>query len=182
MTPRRVVAFALATQGLLILIAWLASSLVRHPFPWGAPLRDTTIGLAAALLLGAVNYLLLEHAPPNWLADGVRGVYRELLVPLFGRINGLSVIVIGAAAGLGEEWLFRGVVQPALGLVGASLVFGLAHFGGRQMVPFAVWACGMGLALGGLAIVTGGLIAPIVAHGTYDMLALEYIRRGAHRT
>jgi membrane protease YdiL (CAAX protease family) len=32
--------------------------------------------------------------------------------------------------------------------------------------------------MGGLAIATGGLIAPIVAHGVYDMLALEYIRRG----
>jgi membrane protease YdiL (CAAX protease family) len=34
--------------------------------------------------------------------------------------------------------------------------------------------------MGGLAIATGGLIAPIVAHGVYDMLALAYIRRGAH--
>jgi membrane protease YdiL (CAAX protease family) len=47
------------------------------------------------------------------------------------------------------------------------------------MVPFGVWASAMGLALGGLAHVTGGLTAPIVAHGVYDILALAYIRRGA---
>jgi hypothetical protein len=33
--------------------------------------------------------------------------------------------------------------------------------------------------MGGLALLTGGLTAPMVAHGVYDMLALEYIRRGA---
>jgi membrane protease YdiL (CAAX protease family) len=43
-----------------------------------------------------------------------------------------------------------------------------------------VWASGMGFVLGTLANVTGGLTAPMVAHGLYDMLALEYIRRGAH--
>jgi membrane protease YdiL (CAAX protease family) len=47
------------------------------------------------------------------------------------------------------------------------------------MLPFGVWATAMGMVMGTLAIVTGGLIAPIVAHGVYDMLALEYIRRGA---
>jgi hypothetical protein len=34
--------------------------------------------------------------------------------------------------------------------------------------------------MGMLALVTGGLTAPMVAHGLYDILALEYIRRGAH--
>jgi hypothetical protein len=38
----------------------------------------------------------------------------------------------------------------------------------------------MGLVMGALTIATGGLTAAIVAHGVYDMLALEYIRRGAH--
>ena len=60
------------------------------------------------------------------------------------------------AAGLGEEWLFRGVLQPLVGLVAASVLFGLAHVGGRTMLPFGVWASVMGLVLGGLAIVTGG--------------------------
>jgi membrane protease YdiL (CAAX protease family) len=47
------------------------------------------------------------------------------------------------------------------------------------MVPFGVWASAMGLLLGGLAQATGGLTAPMVAHGVYDMLALAFLRRGA---
>jgi membrane protease YdiL (CAAX protease family) len=49
------------------------------------------------------------------------------------------------------------------------------------MVAFGVWAAVMGLALGGLALASGGLLAPAVAHGMYDALALEYIRRRALR-
>jgi hypothetical protein len=89
--------------------------------------------------------------------------------------------VIGAAAGVGEEVLFRGVLQPLVGWPAASVLFGLAHMGGRAMAPFAVWAAVMGGALGALAIATGGIVAPIVAHGVYDVLALAYVRRGARR-
>ena len=79
---------------------------------WGDPVRDTGIGVAAALVLAAVNYLLLVHAPENWLVSGVRAVYDEVLVPLFSGLDRWSIVLIGAAAGVGEEWLFRGVAQP----------------------------------------------------------------------
>ena len=178
MSPRRVLVFALATQGLLIVIASGASRIMALSPVWGQPMRDLAIGLVAALLLAGVNYWLLARAPENWIVRGVRAVYDEMLIPLFARLDRLGIVAIGAAAGLGEEWLFRGVLQPVLGFWLTSLLFGLAHVGGIRMLPFGVWATGMGLVMGGLAIATGGLIAPIVAHGVYDMLALEYIRRG----
>lgn len=181
MSAGRVLALALGTQSLLIVAAWAASRALAVPPQWGDPVRDTLIGLAAAAALGVINHALLVHAPANWLTRGIRAIYDDLLVPLFGRLNGAGIVLIGIAAGLGEEWLFRGVLQPLVGLFAASVLFGLAHVGGRRMLPFGVWAAVMGVALGVLAIVTGGLIAPAVAHGAYDMLALAYIRRGAHK-
>ena len=169
---------ALATQGLLVVAAWLASDALSLPPRWGDPWRDTAIGVAVALAFAAVNYVLLMRAPRNWLTNGVRAVYDEVLVPLFSRQGLPSIILLGIAAGVGEEWLFRGVLQPLLGLAATSVLFGLAHVGGRRMLPFGVWATGMGLALGALAELTGGLMAPMVAHGVYDMLALQFIRRG----
>jgi membrane protease YdiL (CAAX protease family) len=151
------------------------------PPKWGEPLRDAGIGLTFAVALGAVNHFLLTRAPENWVVTGLRAVYHETLVPLFSRLDTTSVIVIGVAAGIGEEWLFRGILQPLTGLVLASVGFGLAHVGGVRMLPFGVWATAMGCAMGTLALVTGGLIAPMVAHGVYDMLALEYIRRDSRR-
>lgn len=178
MSPRRIVFVALATQAGLILLSWWVSTALQLPPSWGTPLRDSAIGLAAAGALALVNYLLLNRAPGNWLVNGVRDVYHHTVVPLFGRLGPVSAIAIGAAAGIGEEWLFRGLVQPLVGLIPASLLFGAAHVGSTRMLPFGVWATGMGLVMGGLAVATGGLVAPMVAHGVYDMLALEYIRRG----
>lgn len=177
MPPRRVVLLALASQALLIVLAVVLGRVLDLPIVWGTPVRDVPIGIAAAVVLGLANYALLTLAPGGWLVDGVRTVFRDVLVPLFGRFDRASIVLVAAAAGIGEEWLFRGVVQPALGWVAGSIVFGLAHVGGRPMLAFGVWATMMGLALGALAIVTGGLVAPAVAHGVYDALALEYIRR-----
>jgi membrane protease YdiL (CAAX protease family) len=180
MSSARLLALALGTQGFLILAAWTCSRWFALPPRWGEPIRDTTIGLVFALVLAGANYLLLTRAPANWLVDGVRAVYNEVLRPLFSRLGVASIIVLGAAAGLGEEWLFRGVLQPAIGLGPTCLAFGLAHVGSLRMLPFGVWATAMGFVMGTLAIATDGLIAPIVAHGVYDMMALEYIRRGVH--
>jgi membrane protease YdiL (CAAX protease family) len=179
--PQRVLVFALGTQVLLVAFAVTGSRLLDIHVAWGDVYRDVPAGIATAVALAAANYALLRLAPPGWLADGVRRVYYEVLVPLFGRLDRTSILLIAIAAGVGEEWFFRGVVQPWLGWVGGSLVFGAAHVGGRRMVAFGVWAAVMGLALGGLALASGGLLAPAVAHGMYDALALEYIRRRALR-
>jgi CAAX protease family protein len=180
MAARRVFVLALLTQTLLIVVASIVSRVLNLPPRWGQPVRDILIGLAGAGILALANYLLLVHGPANWVVVGVRAVYHQVLVPLFSRFDIASIIVVGTLAGIGEEWLFRGILQPLFGWIVASVLFGLAHVGGRNMVPFGVWASGMGLVLGGLAYLTGGLTAPIVAHAVYDMLALAYIRRGAH--
>jgi membrane protease YdiL (CAAX protease family) len=180
MSPRRVLVAALATQAGLIILAWWAADVLDLPPSWGRPWRDALVGAMVAVALAGLNYFMLTRAPANWVTDGVRSVYRETIVPLFRGLSPWGAVAIGAAAGVGEEWVFRGIVQPLAGLIAASLIFGLAHVGSVRMLSFGVWAALMGGVMGMLALVTGGLTAPMVAHGLYDILALEYIRRGAH--
>lgn len=181
MPARRILLLAVATQAALIVIAFSLSRLFDIAPHWGNPARDIVTGVLGALVLAAVNFILLTRASSNWLVDGVRAVYHEVLVPLFSRFDTPSILLIGVMAGVGEEWLFRGVLLPTIGWVVSSIVFGVAHIGSRSMIAFGVWASGMGFVLGGLALLTGGLTAPVVAHGVYDMLALAYLRRGAQR-
>jgi membrane protease YdiL (CAAX protease family) len=49
----------------------------------------------------------------------------------------------------------------------------------RRGWVLGVWAAMAGGVLAGLAIATGGLVAPIVAHAGYDFAALLWIRRQA---
>ena len=90
-----------------------------------------------------------------------------------------DVVVISIAAGIGEELFFRGVLQPEIGLVPASIVFGLLHMGGRGTFAFGCWVAVMGLALGMLANISEGLVGPIVAHAAYDAAAIGYLRWGS---
>ena len=73
-------------------------------------------------------------------------------------------------------------MQSEFGMVVASVLFGLAHIGGRSSVVFGLWVVVMGFGLGWLAHATGGLLAPVVAHAAYDAAAISYIRWDAgHR-
>ncbi len=104
------------------------------------------------------------------------------LGPLLQDRSWLELAVLALVAGLGEEALFRGVIQPALsawsgvgvGLVLTSVLFGLAH----AVTPtYAVLATAMGLYLGALTIVFGSLTAPVTVHAVYDFVALGYLVR-----
>jgi membrane protease YdiL (CAAX protease family) len=172
----KLVALALGTQAALALVAAAGILLAGVAVPWGRPV-DVLTGLAAALALGGLNWWALRRAPANWVVRDVRRIYGDLLVPLFAPLAPRAAVAIGVSAGVGEELFFRGLLQPLVGWPFASLLFGLAHVTDRGALGFAVWAALMGGALGGLLVVTGGLIAPMVAHGVYDVLALLYIQR-----
>ena len=86
------------------------------------------------------------------------------------------------SAGVSEEILFRGVIQPGLtrwmpagtALLITSVLFGLVHFASRS---YALFATIMGCYLGMLFQLTGNLFAPMVTHATYDFVALIWVSR-----
>ncbi len=171
---------ALAGEALLVLVAlaWTRYRDLPLAMGTGSVFRDTAAGVLAAAAFAVVNHWLLCRAPPFRAVRAIRRVYRDLLKPSFAGVGVREVVVIAVAAGVGEELLFRGALQPEIGLIPASLVFGALHTGGRGTLAFGCWVALMGAALGWLAAATGGLLAPIVAHALYDAAALVYIRRG----
>ncbi|MCB0078070.1 MAG: CPBP family intramembrane metalloprotease [Anaerolineales bacterium] len=47
---------------------------------------------------------------------------------MLGNLSGpLAALTIGLSAGIGEEILFRGAIQPRFGLIGATLLFTIGH-------------------------------------------------------
>jgi membrane protease YdiL (CAAX protease family) len=175
---RRVLAIAVLGEGVLALAGMVWAWTSSYPIdtgPWG---RSLVLGVATASALAAMQYWMLRAAPERGLVKGMRRLYRDLLKPLFSELSFGEIVLISLLAGLGEELLFRGAMQPAWGWVPASLLFGLCHVGGRATWLLGVWAAAVGLLLGWLAILTHGLLAPIVAHALYDAVALSYIRWG----
>jgi membrane protease YdiL (CAAX protease family) len=123
-----------------------------------APLLDIGLGLAVAVATIALSRKITECT--RW-GDAMGRALAELL----GERSLRDCIVLGVASGVAEEAFFRGVLQPALGWLLASLIFGLVHFAPkRDLLPWTGFALCAGLVLGGLFEFTGNLVAPIVAH------------------
>lgn len=171
-----------AFEGSLALIALVLGWWFKLPIAkWcGGDGRDVVIGIAATapMLLG----LWLAVTCPWRPFREIRRFLNDVVRPAFGNCRALDLLLISLTAGVGEELLFRGLIQdlfgrpfgPAGALVLTSIVFGLAHPFSRLYVLVAAL---IGAYLGVLAIATENLIAPIVAHALYDFVALFALMR-----
>jgi membrane protease YdiL (CAAX protease family) len=178
MSPARLTLIVAAGEGGMLAAAILAAWATGVRLQAGVWRAGLLWGLLAAAALAAINLALLRYGGDAWPGHSLRHVCRLVVRPLFGQLRLWQIALISLLAGLGEELLFRGVLQPFIGVVAASLVFGAVHVGGRSFVGYGAWAATIGLFFGGLAVWTGGLTAPVVAHAMYDALALAYVRFG----
>jgi len=167
--------------GLTAALGWLLGRWLspsgpwRHPDPWWSlpasarwPLA-LVVGVAAGASLAWLSQRLVTHWPP---ATHLHRVLRDAVLPLPPR--GAMVLAVGS--GLGEELLFRGALQPALGLVPAALLFGALHVApGRRLWVWPLWAALAGLLFGALHAATGLLLAPVAAHATANYLNLRFL-------
>lgn len=104
------------------------------------------------------------------------------LGPLLAAHSMAGLAALAGAAGIAEEVLFRGLIQPGLArwipplgaLLLTSILFGLVHFASRA---YAAFAAVLGLYLGTLLLLTDNLLAPIISHCLYDFVALVYVAR-----
>jgi membrane protease YdiL (CAAX protease family) len=169
-----------------LLLAWLFGVTLRDQFAaWGTPfVWAVCLGIAATwpMLLVFGGLVHARHPELRRLREHVEWMVREM----FPRGSSAEFAMVALLAGIGEELLFRGVLQtklilwttPTVGLALASVLFGLAHALSRLYFAFAV---GVGLFLGWLAFQYNDLTAPIVAHALYDFVALVYLSRKSRR-
>ncbi|MDQ3377369.1 MAG: CPBP family intramembrane metalloprotease, partial [Actinomycetota bacterium] len=79
---------------------------------------------------------------------------------------------------IGEEVFFRGAMQQEFGILISSVAFGLAHVGpDRRYLLWTAWALLAGVVFGVLFEVTGGLLAPVMAHAAHNAATLLIWKR-----
>lgn len=163
-------------------LGWLLELEPLETFDWD--MAAVGMGVTATLPLLAMFWLCLK-APLRPFRKILR-VIEESMLPLFRQCSVLELAIIATLAGLGEEMLFRGIVQggiadwlgpPAgiwIALATAAILFGFVH----AITPtYAILAGVIGLYLGGLWMLTGNLLAPISTHAVYDFVALVYLMK-----
>lgn len=191
--PSRLAPWALALESSLALVAaglgWLFDysplSTLRDGEPgWGDEWRAAAVGALAALppLIALWAWHQVSWEPARRLRDQ----FARQLVPALADCTWLDMFLLSIAAGVGEELLFRGLLQDglahawggpwgiALGLAVASLAFGLVH---ALSSAYVVLATVMGFYLGLVFLATDHVLAPVVLHAVYDFGALAYLLR-----
>jgi uncharacterized protein len=192
--PEPAIGFALVFEGSLGLLALGLAWLTGIPLgPWGGDARQVSGDFAPWLsavawgvagtvpLLGLL--LFVEWLPLRFLRE-LGTLVQQKLGPLLQSASWWQLGLLSLLAGVGEELLFRGWLQFGVGqwlfgspssiggLLLGALLFGVCHAVTRT---YAVVAGLVGLYLGLLQIVSGHLLAPMIAHAGYDFIALLYL-------
>jgi membrane protease YdiL (CAAX protease family) len=138
--------------------------------PWLSHAYSALLGAAFAILMVFLSRVSVHHF--RW----GRRLHRELR-PVATQLGTADIWMLAALSALGEELLFRGVLQPAIGLFGQAVLFGLLHqLPGPSRWIWVTWAACVGLLFGLLFQLTGSLWGPILGHALINGLNLNFLK------
>lgn len=133
--------------------------------------------LAGLLTYGALLVLsLVDVLSPDSLKKHIRDLHRFVCSQRWPVLIGLAVL-----AGIGEELLFRGVIQGwvghhlgvVAGILAGAVVFGLAH---AMSLAYFLVATALGVLFGVAYAVTDSLQLVMVWHAVYDLVVIAVLR------
>ncbi len=134
--------------------------------------------IGIGLLLGAVWGSLAWMIVSRPFFTDIRNFFKGIFEPM--NLGVTEVVFISICAGVGEELLFRGAIQPLIGIWLTALLFVAIHgylnpfnwrmsvFGGLMVLAAASF---------GYATIHWGIISAIVAHTVVDIILLLRLRQ-----
>jgi membrane protease YdiL (CAAX protease family) len=180
-----VVLLAVLVEGGLLVAATVLGWMIDQP-----PLRffDWTLRGVFWGILAAVPLVVLFFVFQRWPIGPLQRIQRfseEVIRPLLAPCSWIDLLGISALAGLGEETLFRGVLQEAatrwlgsvwIGVLIVSILFGLVH---SITFTYVVLASLMGAYLGCVWLYAEhNLLVIVITHTLYDFVVLLWLLRG----
>ena len=156
-----------------LLIGWFLGESPLVDLSWDTAAVFTGIAAALPMLIFLAIMLRWPFGP----LSRIKGFFDSELAPLLRGCKWTDYLLISIAAGVGEEMLFRGLIQgslsrffnPIAGVTIAALLFGLLH---PVSITYVVVATLLGAYLGIVWMMSGNLLSVMITHGLYDFIAL----------
>jgi membrane protease YdiL (CAAX protease family) len=128
-------------------------------------------------------FLAMEYLPQKSLAT-IRNLLLRTLAPNLHQRHWTDLLLLATIAGVSEELLFRGVIQPWIavswgytaGLWVSNIIFGLVH-AITPLYALLVTFVGIYLSLSMTVAEENNLLIPIIIHSLYDFLAFIALMR-----
>ncbi len=131
--------------------------------PTGTQIRMGLVGVLAAFVAANIGGLLTQWLQPDVL-DGLENSMESITSAV---VNPFVAIVLALSSGIGEEVLFRGAIQPRLGMVLSALLFTFLHAQyGFTWVLLGLFLIGMIFAW---LAKNYGTMSAVVAHVVYNL-------------
>lgn len=171
---------SIVVELLFIIVSLLVIAFIKHQnilcfITNGIPIgKQAAYGLLIGLCLSLLLFIVFRMKKNSIISlDHLQALTQSSVI---------SLIITGILAGIGEEFLFRGVIQYYTGIWIASVLFMLAHaqFWAKPpirlgKITFAVFAFLCGLLLGYLYL-TAGLLCAIIVHALIDSIAFIHLK------
>jgi len=173
---KKILLLALLFEGGLLIVALVLAAFLRLDLLHGNNnvMKGVLYGTALAIPpFGLFLLSLSKRAERIPFVGSLKKLVIHDIRHFFAQSRVTDLIFISLMAGIGEEALFRGVIQQQFGIVAASIVFGLAHCISPAYVIVTVI---MGLYIGFIYQATQSLLVPVQLHFVYDLAALLYLR------
>lgn len=175
MSRHRFLLLAVVVQGGVLLLALLLGHTLglspAKSVRW--EIRDLVGGLLAVLPM----LVVYRYSP------GLRQLASNSLGESLSRCRWYDLVALAVLAGVGEEWLFRGMLyegllplNPWVAVIVSNVAFGLLHaLSWNYFVTTTTIGFGMHM-LAGISE-PRNLLAPMMAHSVYDLVAFCLLRR-----
>jgi len=181
---RRLLGRAVLVEGGLLGLALLWAGFAKislqsimlpvFPYVWiGMGLGSVILVFSAILLSYGARYF-------SWCRR-IKHLMEYEVAPLFRHVSAWDAFLLALISGVSEEVLFRGILQAQIGIVGASILFGLAHVWRKDAVIYGIYAAFIGAIFGGVYALTQNLWAPIMAHMLNNFVAIVYCGKISQR-
>ncbi|WP_445665361.1 CPBP family intramembrane glutamic endopeptidase [Fodinibius sp. AD559] len=149
---------------------------IKTAFEHGYPVTiQLLIGFVSGGIAAGIIGLIISRPPVSDILHDfyIVDMVSKLQLTRFDRIQ------LSAFAGVGEELLFRGAIQPLLGIWFTSVIFigihGYFKFKSVGHLLFGAMMFGLSMMLGYL-FESAGLIAAMSAHAVYDIIMLQMVQ------
>jgi len=148
----------------------------------GSVARQVSWGVAIGLAISVPAWIVVLNLQSLT-------AFKSQMLELANRIDlrGLNPLWIGLCAGVGEEVLCRGALQPLLGIWWTSLLFTLAHYrtGSFRSMNRTKWGYAglvfLASMLMGYVLIEFGLVAAAVSHSVVDVIGIVVLRSESGR-